>query len=303
MSLEVLIPIAVFLGAFGLLAALVWAAKLKLRRNDRRSPFTKDMLRGPGHSLRERIDELGLDFSAHLALAPVVPLVLYASYLQQRLLGSPPSRFGIAIYLVVAIAFVGYTGWKMIGHIRELRDCRLGLEAEITVAEELNRLMQHGYTVFHDLPGDGPFNVDHVLVGPTGIFAVETKGRMKVVDPAVRDGHVVYSNGVELKFPAWKESEPINQAERNSKWLSKWLASATGESVWVQPIVVLPGWLVNLNAAGGVPVLNPGQVLVYLRSLGTGRLSERQIGQICHQLEARCRTVRSTIDGARTKAS
>lgn len=303
MSLELLVPIAVFLGAFGLLTAFVWAAKVRLRRDDRRSPLTKDMLRGPGHSLRERIDELGLDLSAHLAVAPAIPLVLYASYLQQRVLGAAPSTLALMIYVVSAIGAVAYTGWRMARSIREFRRCRLGLEAEIAAAEELNRLMQQGYSVFHDLPGDGPFNVDHVLVGPAGVFAVETKGRMKVADPAVRDGHVVHSNGTELRFPTWKESEPINQAARNSKWLSKWLASATGESVWVQPVVVLPGWMVKVTAPGGVPVLNALQVHAYLKSIGTGRLSEKKIRQISHQLETRCRTVVSTVDGARTKAS
>lgn len=58
MSLTVFIPFALVAGSFGLLLAVVWVARMWLRRSDRRSPFTKDMLRGPAHSLRERIDEL-----------------------------------------------------------------------------------------------------------------------------------------------------------------------------------------------------------------------------------------------------
>ena len=44
--------------------------------------------------------------------------------------------------------------------------------------------MRDGFAVFHDVPGDKAFNVDHVVIGPQGVFAVETKGRGK---PASRE--------------------------------------------------------------------------------------------------------------------
>ena len=37
-----------------------------------------------------------------------------------------------------------------------------------------------GYQVFRDLIGDG-FNVDHVVIGPAGVFAVETRSRSRPV--------------------------------------------------------------------------------------------------------------------------
>ena len=47
----------------------------------------------------------------------------------------------------------------------------------------LEDLRAQGYAVFHDIPGDG-FNVDHALIGPAGIFAIETKTRAKPADLA-----------------------------------------------------------------------------------------------------------------------
>lgn len=50
-----------------------------------------------------------------------------------------------------------------------------GLEGENIVLEQLNTLPEN-YFVFHDvkLPG-GYGNIDHIVVGPTGLFVIETK--------------------------------------------------------------------------------------------------------------------------------
>lgn len=51
---------------------------------------------------------------------------------------------------------------------------RSGIRGEERVAEVLAELEPEGYEVLHDLDmGNG--NADHVLVGPTGVFVIETK--------------------------------------------------------------------------------------------------------------------------------
>jgi hypothetical protein len=53
---------------------------------------------------------------------------------------------------------------------------RIGYDGELATAQELNQLMRHGYYVFHDLQAEN-FNIDHIVIGPAGVFAVETKSR------------------------------------------------------------------------------------------------------------------------------
>ncbi len=50
-----------------------------------------------------------------------------------------------------------------------------GGRAEEAVGVELEKLRAHGYYVFHDLPLPGLGNVDHVVLGETGFFCIETK--------------------------------------------------------------------------------------------------------------------------------
>jgi hypothetical protein len=150
--------------------------------------------------------------------------------------------------------------------------------------------MREGYFVFHDVPGDKEFNVDHVVAGRSGVYAVETKGRSKPSQN--RDsGHKVQYDGQKLLFPGWAESAPLEQATRNAQWLEKWLSSAVGEPVSASPVVMLPGWYVDRTSGGGIPVLNEKGSRAYFTKIRGRELSAKLLQQIAHQLEQRCRDV------------
>lgn len=50
-----------------------------------------------------------------------------------------------------------------------------GETAEQWTAEELRKLLQHGHRLVNHVIVDGPGDVDHVLIGPAGVFVLETK--------------------------------------------------------------------------------------------------------------------------------
>ena len=52
-------------------------------------------------------------------------------------------------------------------------------------------------------------------------------------------------DGKRLTFPGWVETEPIEQAKRQARWLEKHLALATGERYAVTAVLALPGWYVE----------------------------------------------------------
>ena len=89
----------------------------------------------------------------------------------------------IAIITIAVIASVWSACrlWKLINLRRRIR---LGFEGERHVGEALNQLMLVGYRVFHDfLITDKPRsirNIDHIVIGSNGVFAVETKTRRKM---------------------------------------------------------------------------------------------------------------------------
>jgi hypothetical protein len=55
----------------------------------------------------------------------------------------------------------------------------LGRDGERAVGRTLERLVADGYHVFHDIVGPN-WNIDHLMIGPGGIFTIETKTRSKL---------------------------------------------------------------------------------------------------------------------------
>jgi hypothetical protein len=130
-------------------------------------------------------------------------------------------------------------------------DYRLGFTGERVVGEELNQLLGSGFRVFHDVPFER-FNIDHVLVGPPGMYAVETKSPRKRAAIKGLERATVQSTGTVLQFTTFNNTSFIEQARRNPKTLSEWLGKTTGQPVHVGPIPTLPGW--ELGIPRGLPV-------------------------------------------------
>lgn len=103
----------------------------------------------------------------------------------------------------------------------------------------------------HDLPCDG-FNIDHVVIAPRGVYAVETKSFRR---PKARGGqedqsHRVGYDGTRLRFPDWATAAPIEQAWKQAQWLQRLLRDALQRDVPVVPAVALPGWYVDRDESG-----------------------------------------------------
>ena len=260
-------------------------------RMQRRSPIGMDLLRGPGHSLREQLDDAGSDVIFDLALLMVVPLMALALFLaQSHISGLAKMMYVTPVYAVAALAFIVYAVRKLIKAGTRLDNLKAGFDAELAVGQELDQLTRQGAAVFHDIPADN-FNIDHVVISSVGVFAVETKGFTKPKQGRGKADATVVFDGKVLKFPTWTTKDPLDQAERQGAWLAKWLTSAVGSPVQVVPVVALPGWFVELTGRSNVRVFNGKQLAGLLKSRGVQPLSDTDVQRVAHQVEQRCRTV------------
>jgi hypothetical protein len=254
-----------------------------------KAPFTDNFLRSPGESLFLQIQELNeATNSAQMALVffplyliACVPIILKFSGTNQYI---GIWLFGFA-FIISTVYYIIKT-WKLIEQKRLLR---LGYDGEVAAGQELNQLMLDGYNVYHDLQAN-KFNIDHVVVGPDAVYAIETKARSKPRGRNNRNNYKVISDGKTLQFPDYSSSEFIDQANRNVQWLQTWLSKAVGEYVPVKPMVLLPGWYVEMKTPNGVPVFNPKQVRQFL-STKEKILPQSFRTRIIHQLEQKCRDI------------
>ncbi|MBT2326500.1 NERD domain-containing protein [Variovorax paradoxus] len=274
-----------------LLAIGLLVVRKRRARARRRSPVGMDLLRSPGHTLRDEIDEAGTDVLSDAFLLMLVPLMALAVFLAQSHLRGLQGMMHLGpIYAVLAMSFVAFMVRRLWKAGERLDKLKAGYDAELAVGQELDQLMRQGAFVFHDFPATN-FNIDHVVIAAAGVFAVETKGFTKPKRGRGRADATVAFDGKVLKFPTWATKEPLEQAERQADWLAKWLTSAIGSPVHALPVLALPGWFVELSGRGNVSVYSGRQLSQLLKSRGAQPLSNEDVQRIAHQVQQRCRTV------------
>lgn len=287
--LVLFIPILIMFVFFAFAIGLV-AITRKLHRRGRRNPLTCDLLRNPGESLREQVEDLTLDQIFYLLCFVFSPLLIGSQFLfQSHLVSNASTQKVLPIHLFIVVGFASYFAVQMVRTMRKRQSLRLGLECELAVGQELNQLMLLGCRVYHDFPAQD-FNIDHIVIGPAGVYAVETKGRAKPdKGRGAEDARVVY-DGKALRYPGWTETKPIVQAKRQAQWLANWLQSAVGQSIPVQPALALPGWYIDRQGRDMV-VFNSKKPGFLATPRGARVLSDEVIQRVAHQVEQRCRTV------------
>ncbi len=275
------IPVIVLFGA-------VSFERWRRKRKGLRTPLTEKLLRPAGYSLQRKLEDLNDAFNGWLMGTFLCSLIAVGG-----LSFAPKDNVNQFIFLIVfGLSAAGCTimTWR---RLLDIRSNRWGLLGEQAVAEELQRLIPSGYKIFHDIPCekmDCKWNIDHVAVGPAGVFAIETKYRTKLPGKAGED-HKAEFDGVKIQFSSGNyDAEAPAQARQNARWLATEMSKATGERVTVQPIVALPGWYVTLKANSDVKVLSGKQVFNFIAKEPV-RYHHKFIQQISYQLEQRCRDV------------
>ncbi|HZV34321.1 MAG TPA: nuclease-related domain-containing protein, partial [Verrucomicrobiae bacterium] len=187
--------------------------------------------------------------------------------------------------------FLGFLIWKLLGLIRERDNWRLGFSGERAVGEQLNQLMTEGCRVFHDFPLAKNWNIDHIVVAPTGVFAVETKTRRKGPASDTQQAHEVIYDGTSLQYPLFKDTRDLRRASTQAARLADFLNPHLNNYVTVQPILTLPGWFVISRALGEVIVVNPKMIDTAILSPSGNSLAPETIKDIARLLDEKCRDV------------
>ena len=188
----------------GPLLAVVGMMKIwnfKMQRSGRHFPFKDDVLREPGYSLLKKREEIWEKVSQYLFLLSLYPIVMYATFSSHLSASGKSISMGITVIVALCtILVLIYSFWRIWGVLSLSLDYKLGYAGEVVVGQSLNILLKKGFFVFHDIPFNG-FNVDHVAVGPTGVFAIETKARSKrAKGKGSKAAYKVRYNGKELYF-------------------------------------------------------------------------------------------------------
>ncbi|MEJ2393095.1 MAG: nuclease-related domain-containing protein [Gammaproteobacteria bacterium] len=244
-----------------------------------KSPIKAKPLNNPGESLDKQIQNVLYDEIFTYGLLAVFFIILAGLEWWRLYAKMPPSPI---TYTFVATIIVIYTAWKIRSAFKKVKNLKQGLDGEKAVGQFLEKLREQGAQVFHDVPGEG-FNLDHVVIHPSGIYVIETKtlskpdrGEAKLI----YDGERVLKNGFEM------DRNAVVQVSAGRSWLAEVLKSSTGKSFPIRPVVVYPGWFIQPTAEAknsDVWVLNPKALPAFIAN-SKQRLTPEEVHLCKHHL-------------------
>jgi hypothetical protein len=144
----------------------------------------------------------------------------------------------------------------------------------------LERLHREGFYVFHDWDS-GRGNVDHFVIGPRGIFVVETKALK---------GEITCENGKLLQNERTIPKDMTKQAKGEAKAVSELVRSTAGVGAWVVPVLCFSrATLSCYGSSNDVELTNLGSLNKFIMTQRE-RYSPREVKAIVHLLEKRLET-------------
>ena len=190
----------------------------------------------------------------------------------------PFQPFQSKIYLCFAIVATGATAIRfsgLWGHFRKLNG------GALIVAAQLEELRANDFRCFHDVVRDG-FNIDHVVVGPPGVFTVERKFRSGSGEIEFKNGQGILVGGRE------EERDSLKQARGNASAVQDLIRENAGLEIPVKPLLVFVGdWKVKNTWREGtdVRVITADDVQPYFQNEDQSELTKSEIELISSHLE------------------
>jgi hypothetical protein len=277
------------------MGALVGVVLWNKRKSGTRNPFGRDLklLRMPGEHLWQRVNRKDMTEMQWTIALMLMPIIVAGLALQIASAFFGKTYVSLVIALGVFLFTIPWCIAWLAGRLERRERQYLGFFGERLVADCLEPLKEKGWFIFHDVPCDGAskkFNLDHVAVGPGGLWIVETKVRRKGRARRGMDRHKVRFDGTKIMWPRWDDTGSIRQAVKSAEWLQEWLERATQKTFAVSVVVVTPGYEVESIGKSGVSVAAPKDLLDVLIGQGT-ILSAEEIKMIRLPLAGKCRDV------------
>lgn len=243
----------------------------------RKSPLKTKPLRQAGESVSDRFFDVFFDYGAPwISVGSSGILLITFAVL---MFWSDPATIQHTMF-VFGIGAIAIALWKLRRFVSMARSLHLGAQGERAVADVLNDLAGSGYRAVHDLQFDN-FNVDHVLVGPSGIYVIETKTRSKA---NVRRNTVRFDGArVQFNDGPWTDDH-VRQTKRQAQAIEELLRRYMAKASNVRPVLLYPGWWVEgPDQKAAIWVTNHDRFAGFVRK-ERNRLTNVEVRQIFESL-------------------
>lgn len=231
-----------------LLAAKFW--HLFARSLNAHPGFPDAIMREAAQRFRDQLETLSRKQSTYLGAGLMFVFIFAVAHTfeaHQLFAGYPTWQ----LYLLLATLFAaaGFALYRLVCTVREWRQIRFLRDANIAVGHSLQRIATGHGRVFHDVVTSEGI-VDHVIVGQSGIYAVNV-----VAHRAMRR-ETVHLSDHELRFKPDEKTIPIADIAAKTTKLEQEFRDLLRNSVRVRSVIAVPGWHAESQSNEGHLVVN-----------------------------------------------
>lgn len=246
--------------------------------------FADSIMREAAQRFRDELDRLSSSQAIYLSGALVFLVLFVAAYVlqaQDLFAGYPSWQLWLQFAFLSLAA--GFAAWRLGSTILARRSVKFMRDANVAIGHQLQQISVGANRVFHDVDTSAGV-VDHVLVGQTGIYAVNVVARR-----GAKTGSAVLS-GEELLFSGSNKSTPIVGVTASAARLEKEICQLLGHKIRVRSVVAVPGWEIGEQASERHLLVNE-RTIAMLRGWKdqSDYLMNEDVDFLQQELTARCR--------------
>ena len=267
---------------FFLLIAKSWAA---LNRSVGSQPsFAESIMHEAAQRFRDELERLTASQAIYLAGTLVFLVLFVAAYvLQARSLfeGYPAWQLWLQIGFLLLAALLA--AWRLGRTILARRQVKFVRDANVAVGHQLQQISTGANRVFHDVKTSAGI-VDHVLVGQTGVYAINVIARRGSRNGSAR------LNSNAIQFSNRDDAISVVDVTAGTIRLEKEIARMLGHKVRVRSVIAVPGWDIGEQSSNKHLLVNE-RTIPMLRGWRdqSDYLMNEDVDALQKELTARCR--------------
>ena len=245
--------------------------------------FSDCIMREAAQRFRDELDHLSHTQSTYLGAGLVFVCIFgvaYALQAQQLFAGYPTWQLNIVVGTLATIAAfalyrLGRTtySWQQVKFLRD---------ANIAVGHQLQRLTSGYGRVYHDIPTSAGV-IDHVIVGQSGIYAVNVIARRRA-----RAGKVRLRENQLVFIPSGAKLSIVDIKAKTTR-LEREFGNLLKHTVRVRSVIAVPGWQVTGQSEGHLVVNENNLPMLSGWKDQADYLMNEDVDVLQNQLTSRCK--------------
>jgi hypothetical protein len=246
--------------------------------------FADSIMHEAAQRFRDELERIGSSQAIYLS-GTLVFLVLFAAayLLQARTLFAGYPSWQLWLQFAFLVLAASFAGWRLARTVFAYREVRFVRDANVAVGHQLQQISTGANRVFHDVKTSAGV-VDHVLVGQTGVYAINVVPRRAARNGSagLKNNHLLFSNGI--------EPVPIVDITASALRLEKEISKLLGHNVRVRSVIAVPGWNIG-NQTSEQHLLVNERTIPMLRGWRdqSDYLMNEDVDALQKELTARCR--------------